>query len=513
MADAPYSNNAEKAAYLYPEGVGPISDFDKTLLANSDKLSSDKTHPDDGRKALLDKINENEKEDKEFSSKQIDRMENLHVPGRPPVFESPKPEDYKTDPMKTFGSASMVMATLGSLFTRKHLTNALNSGAQVMQAAHQNDASNFNQAFEKWKTDTDQAWKLAEWDQQVFKDELEKSEAAGRMFAVGTKNEGALMALTMKDQDNYIKAQKDALISARAGTGLIFDAVDADMKDFELNHPGATDKEKADARLGFYKEAISGSKPSSTSNTSENKIDFDSLKPEDKVPGTGETLAAIDQKVETLKNGGSYTDAGIPMRSKDNPLKAAVDDRLAMKYPDFNRVQSEIDLAGDKAEVRKEGIISGSLKTAANLLDQSIPLLREASKNIDQSNWTDLNSFENYVKTHSNDPNLVKFRTALQTTMNDYTSLGVRNGQTSDRARESTEKLVNDLMSKRAIDAFADQVELEKESVLKGIKATRGGSTSLKTYSPEEYKKAIADKTLKSGDVFLDKNGVENMVH
>lgn len=420
----------------------------------------------------------------------------------PELTKPPNPADFQTDPMQKLGSAGSMIATLGSLLTRKHLTNAFNNMAEVNKSIDAGDASKFKSAYDEWKVNNENTMKVADWNQKNLEDlsrRLKEREAGAeeeaRLYAVATENPSLANAVKTGQIQKYIddhKSWTSDYNDAQETVKLRHEFIQAGLDEAEAKKGGPlTQPEVANISVARKKEF--DAKPVAKPEASSAAIDFSSLKPTDIVPGTGLTLAALDQKVETIKNGGTYADAGISMRSTKNPQKDALDDRLAVKYPDFNRVESEISLAGDKAEARKEGIIAGSLKTASNLLDQSIPLLREASKNIDQSNWTDLNSFENYFKTHQNDPNLVKFRVALQTTMNDYTALGVRNGQTSDHARTSTEKLVNDLMSKRGIDAFADQIEKEKESVLKGVNVTRGkkesSSEETKTLDGVTYKK------------------------
>lgn len=429
-------------------------------------------------------------------------LQNLPKLKPPELAKPPNPADFQSDPMQKLGSAGSMIAALGSLLTRKHLTNAFNNMAEVNKSIDAGDASKFKSAYDEWKVNNENTLKVADWNQKNLEDlsrRLKEREAGAeeeaRLYAVATENPSLANAVKTGQIQRYIDDHKQWTSDyneAQETVKLRHDFIQAGLDEAEAKKGSPlTQAEVADVSVARKKEF--DAKPAAKTTQTPSAVDWESLKPESVVPNTGLTLRALDQKVETLKNGGSYTDAGVPMRTNNNPLKDAVDDRLAVKYPDFNRVEAEIGLAGDKAEARKEGIIAGSLKTASNLLDQSIPLLREASKTIDQSNWTDLNSFENYFKTHRNDPNLVKFRVALQTTMNDYTALGVRNGQTSDHARTSTEKLVNDLMSKRGIDAFADQIEKEKESVLKGVDVTRGKKSSstdeTKTIDGFTYKK------------------------
>lgn len=490
------------------DNYAPASDsntgFNAMLAANSaDDTAPKKPTKNDPDKTFHEGVMGSINEVKEAQS-ELSQLPKL----KPPELAAPpKADDYQSDPMQKLGSSGAMIAALGSLLTRKHLTGAFKAMAEVNNSINAGDASKYKAAYDTWKVNNENSLKIAEWNQKNLDDlarRIKEKEAGAedeaRLYAIATENPSLKNAILTGQAQRYIDDHKQWTLDYQKSSDAVKmekDFISAKLDDAMQKNGGKplTPAQVSEVSVSAKKEF--DTKPLARAAQTPSSVDWGSLKPGDIVPGTGDTLAAIDQKVDTLHNGGSYSDAGIPMRSANNPLKDAVDNRLAVKYPDFNRVQAEIDLAGDKAESRREGIISGSLKTASNLLDQSIPLLREASSNIDQKNWTDLNSFENYFKTHSNDPNLVKFRVALQTTMNDYTALGVRNGQTSDHARTSTEKLVNDLMSKRGIDAFADQIEKEKESVLKGVDVTRGRGSSNNDNSETEVMDGVTYKKIK----------------
>lgn len=118
----------------------------------------------------------------------IKKMESEKLPSPPEMKESPKPQDYSTDPMHTFGSAAMFLSVFGSLLTKNPLETALNSGAGVMKAANAKDANSFKQAMDKFRIDTDNAWKMANYNQDLYKTVLGKDEAELRARAVSAKD-------------------------------------------------------------------------------------------------------------------------------------------------------------------------------------------------------------------------------------------------------------------------------------------------------------------------------------
>ena len=135
----------------------------------------------------------------------VQHMDTLKVPSRPEMPVAPKQSDYSTDPMQTFGSSAMWLATFGSLLTRTPLTTALNSAAAVNKAASTKDATAFKNAFDKWKVDSDYALKLSQYDVENYKAALSKDEAEIRAYASSSKNETAMLALEAKMSEHNAK--------------------------------------------------------------------------------------------------------------------------------------------------------------------------------------------------------------------------------------------------------------------------------------------------------------------
>ena len=72
----------------------------------------------------------------------------------------PAPQTQKFDPIHAWGSAAMMIALVGSAFTKHPVTAALNAGAQVMNAFKQNvDASN-TQAYNAWQTNVKNSFEM-----------------------------------------------------------------------------------------------------------------------------------------------------------------------------------------------------------------------------------------------------------------------------------------------------------------------------------------------------------------
>ena len=64
---------------------------------------------------------------------------------------TPPPKQDFTDPIKVFQNPAVVIATLGSIFSRAPLTAALNAGGAAMEAYHKGEAEKFALKRDEWK--------------------------------------------------------------------------------------------------------------------------------------------------------------------------------------------------------------------------------------------------------------------------------------------------------------------------------------------------------------------------
>lgn len=97
------------------------------------------------------------------------------VPDMPAL--PPPPQAKTTSPMEAFGSAASAFAIFGSLLTRHPLTSALHASAAAMNAIHANDAAAYSSAYDAWKTNTDYAIKMGEYQQKRYQQILDNRTA------------------------------------------------------------------------------------------------------------------------------------------------------------------------------------------------------------------------------------------------------------------------------------------------------------------------------------------------
>lgn len=142
----------------------------------------------------------------------------IHAPANPNLqnIQRPPHEDY-TDPLKVFQNPAVLIASLGSLFTRAPLTTALKAGAGAMEAYHKGEKEEFDRQTEIWKNNTESAMQqnkveLEKYNAEWKKADLAVSERMAKLQAIasGTKDE-VLMAAIKSGRIERI----DGLLDAR----------------------------------------------------------------------------------------------------------------------------------------------------------------------------------------------------------------------------------------------------------------------------------------------------------
>jgi hypothetical protein len=87
----------------------------------------------------------------------------------PQLGESPKLEETtQTTPIQAWTSSAMVLAALGSLFTRRPLATAMKSAAAALNAFREGDQERANAAFKKWQVDTENYWKVKDYEMKTY---------------------------------------------------------------------------------------------------------------------------------------------------------------------------------------------------------------------------------------------------------------------------------------------------------------------------------------------------------
>jgi hypothetical protein len=174
------------------------------------------------------------------------------------------PKQNFTDPMKAFQNPAVVIATLGSLFSRAPLTAAMNASGAAMEAYHKGEAEQFAVQRDEWKENLDRAI-------QINKIEIEKYDAAWKRSDAAVKDKMAEMTGIAAGMKN--ESVMAALQSAQPErvTGIIENLRKAQEKLVESRVKFEEQKEIAHIRAGNVAEVsgvvddiVSGKQPPTT---------------------------------------------------------------------------------------------------------------------------------------------------------------------------------------------------------------------------------------------------------
>lgn len=469
----------------------------------------------------------------------IKKIDALNPPPPPQFKQAPKMED--SDPVeKGYISAIGIAGAIGSMFTRTPMVNSMKSAAAAIGALKQGDLETYNQHMDAWKIDNENIKNLSEYQQSLYKDALDKAKtdldggmALLQAHAAAFKDDNMQK---LAEQRNFVDAQQLAMAQgdyAAKLPGLQAEAQEkVEKQAIMLERLQDLKKDVADAKNDLqtgkitqddyakkvqeYKKGLAElqNPPVEVAQTRADATATAKKEASESKNKVTLTPAALAQKVEILHKGGTYADAGLSQRPNNNPDKDAVDNALAEKYPDFDREEAMVSLAGKKQEQRTESSQAGRIKFAANSLDQALPLLKDAASKINLKNFTNLNQAENYYREHTSDKNMEEFLVAVQTALTDYSTLIARNGLRTDATDSAARKLLSENMGRGSIDGFIEQAGREKSAQLKATAMTtgRGDQGNLPTYNVEDYNAAKKSGKLKSGDHFLSSDGVEHVV-
>ena len=102
------------------------------------------------------------------------------------------PVEKPVDAWANFGSVATIMGLLGGLFTRQHITGALNAAGAAMEAINTNNHQIFEQSYKTWHDQTEMAHTLFQMDQEDIKDILTDKrmgidEKTARLSALSTE--------------------------------------------------------------------------------------------------------------------------------------------------------------------------------------------------------------------------------------------------------------------------------------------------------------------------------------
>lgn len=441
----------------------------------------------------------------------IKDIESLKVPEMPKMPDAPKQQDYSTDPMKTWGGGATWLATFGSLLTRHPLTTALNAAAEVNKAVASGDANSYKNAMDKWKTQTDYAMKMANYDMERYKESLAQGDAGIRAYSSMMKNDTARLAMDMKQNDAHLKDSERQIKMMEEGfklQNLQFQNKYADLsvesarEQAKKSNTPFTEEDAIrvhNEALGIAKGEQAGkAKTKEVQAAQMAKTDWANMQDTDPVGDSGLTLAAVKQAAETIKATGDYSKAGLGVGW--NPAKMAVDNYMGYAYKDFNRAAAGLDYAAQKKATMVAADNYAKMTIATNNLDNSIPLLEQKIKAVNPDRFKSWNEMENYINEHAGDPAIVGLKEAVTATKSDYQQVIARGGQVTDSVRAEAANNLNLAWSQGQFKEALKTMKQEGQNQLKSAKESLKAAKKAGLIDEDELNKAENPEIIKKSE-------------
>lgn len=166
------------------------------------------------------------------TNKRLDTRDADALSAMKPFQPLPQPKEQTTSPEKAWGSMAMLMAVIGSAFTREPLTTAMNAAAAAIKGFHQADTEQFDHDFKTWQVANQNAKDAWEWQQKQYEailsqDERERGTALREQQAQDRVTEARLRAFQMQVGDDRMAALLDE--SHRYHTGELAQRAQAEV--------------------------------------------------------------------------------------------------------------------------------------------------------------------------------------------------------------------------------------------------------------------------------------------
>lgn len=392
-------------------------------------------------------------------------------------FQPPK----QTSPLQMWGSAAMIFAAFGSMFTRQPMTTALNAMAGVMTSYRKGDQQAFDNAMEVWKANSDQAIKLGEFEMRAYeaamgtvKDQLaigkeinqeQMNEVLAKVSATaGALGDGVMLQFA---QNNYLPDVIQALSdkqktlteyakSTDEATKLF--EVEKSMADWRKANPKATPEEEL-----FHRHIL------------ENPYSSGPLSPED-IHQRAIWRAAGDIKA-------AYD--GLPFGAPRVPLIKAIDDEALTINPNMARsdpsTEAIMDWPARVAEEKRLRQMAGNMQVKAGEAFLTIGYLKEQVKGINTSKFVPLNVLTDTIKAQTSDPQVLKYYALVQTLVNQYSAAITPSGQARIWDKQHALDIINKYADERGVEAVLDVLKREMNNAITSVdvveKAVLSGDT------------------------------------
>lgn len=392
---------------------------------------------------------------------------------KPPVLQSPPPQTANTDPLQAFGQPAMWLAAFGSLMTRRPFVNAIQAAGAVLNSTHQQDQQVAQRNYETWKVQSDNAVKLAKYEQDAFK------AAVGRYSSDARAGEAELKTVMsafqaqplmqvyeregMEGVTKYLKMHDSRLIATEKGMNELGEHItdqQAQRKALtawtEANPEAAKNPTFANAARHTIKSGGIPNEQGMPEPKPKAKPTADDLLGDDDRKLMAEQYLAGDKSVFQNIGRGAQGSENIRLLRGDIARLAAERNMsgadIAARIAEFNGIT-----AGERAL----GTRTAQIGMAVNEAKALVPLALEASAKVSRTDFPSINSIILAGERKTGDENAVRLGIATNSLINIYARAISPTGTPTVSDKDHARELLGDAWTQGQYRAGVDQLMKE----------------------------------------------------
>jgi hypothetical protein len=431
-----------------------------------------------------------------------------------------KPEDHQqqTGLWEAFGSPGFLVAMMGSAFSAMPMNSALSAGGAALDAIHRGDDAAYNRAYQAWKDNTKLAIDRLHAEHEELEDinklyDKKREDWRASLAAHAAKyNDNRLKALLDNGMDDVAWEKMQGLAQARDQLGTAMqhieeqkELVDAiKTKDDADAVKNATGQVTPEQHWKNHNEAIAEAAAAKSRGVrltpgaqkaariqelmdGPDKLTYEEaakkVTQESKDQAPPLSPDTLRQMAVRLFNGDKSAAQGLGWGNVGSQNRAALQEAVTAYGKEHHLSPDEIGKAiatanasyvgetrGASALGQREALVTSAITSA----EAVAPRVKETSQKVDRTKYSDLNAILLAGEQRTGDENIVRYGIALNTLISAYArAIGGTSSVLTDSSRHEAMNSLQRAWSKGQMDAAVDQIMIEMQSELQGVKSAQ----------------------------------------
>ncbi len=451
------------------------------------------------------------------------------------------------DALENFGSVGTIVALIGGLFARRHMTAALGAAGQAMQAINQNNYDKYQQNMKVWELQTRSAMETIKmqredlqsilhdddkaWDHKMALLAIKQKEyGMDRDYAASERGDIQTTLNTLMTLDRSQNQLKNIVGAMSINNHTMF--VNNEEQKYYEAHPDqvgqpipAAEKLRIEGAANEKFPLPGAPKPSAETQTKDraataraevSRRDAEWAKAHPDATDDEMQKQHFQHATEVDKTVGAA--ARQPRNAPAMALQTYIEEQMAKGHtPSSEELQN---FAASTAEKTREGATVGnraaSLEMASNAANAIIPLLRAKADKIDLGRFPDVNSIVLAAQQRTGGTDVVQYGELINSMRYLYARALSPTGQARVADLQHFDEIMNKNWSKDQINAGLDQIQQTLMAEKGAIATTReevrsGGMPSAPAPSLPRVTDQTGYEKLAPGSHYLGPDGLERV--